>query len=193
MTRLGPVVSIQVQRSALKQDGIGYDPAPLLRVEEAAIGPHGLIGFHDGGWVLDVHGDLHPKARGGGRRALSIGFTSHYDLMEQRFGGVPVGIAGENLVVASGRRILTGDLAGGLVVETTRGPIEFPAARPAAPCREFTSYLVGRDDVAPRGEIAADLEFLEGGMRGFLLPVDHLRGWHRLRVGDEVWARPPTP
>ena len=190
MTRLGPVVLIQVQRSALKQDGIGYDPSPLLQVEEAAVGPHGLVGLHDGGWVLDVHGALHPKARGGGRRALSMGFTSHYHLMEQRFGGPALGAAGENLIVATERRVVPDDLAGGVVVETTRGPVEFPAPRPAAPCREFTSYLLGFDGVAPRSEIAPDLEFLEGGMRGFLLAVDHLRGWHRLRVGDEVWARP---
>jgi hypothetical protein len=119
-----------------------------------------------------------------------MGFTSHYHLMEQRFGGPALGAAGENLIVAIERRVVPDDLAGGVVVETTRGPVEFPAPRPAAPCREFTSYLLGFDGVAPRSEIAPDLEFLEGGMRGFLLAVDHLQVWHRLRVGDEVWARP---
>ena len=188
MTPIGEIVHLQVQRSALKTKGVGYDPSPLLAVSEIAVGPDGVLGRHDGGWVVDVHSAIHPQSRGGGRRALSIGFTSHYREIGRRYGEQPVGIAGENLIVAADHRIEPADLAGGVVIDTAEGPIALSGARVAAPCREFTSWLLGRIDVAPREEIAADLAFLEDGMRGFILAVDHLEGWTVVRPGDRVSA-----
>ena len=38
-TSLGRIVQLQVQRSVMKVKGVRYDPAPLLPIEEAAIGP----------------------------------------------------------------------------------------------------------------------------------------------------------
>ena len=113
---LGRIVLLQVQRSILKHKGIGYDPSPLLPVDEAAIGPQGITGLHDGGHVMDVNHAAHPAGRGGGRRTLSIGFTGHYQRMAARFGEMPLGIGGENVIVECDERLFTDDLAGMLVI-----------------------------------------------------------------------------
>ncbi|MCB2223380.1 MAG: hypothetical protein KQH83_04305 [Actinobacteria bacterium] len=188
--RLGTIARLQIQRSAIKHKGVGYDPAPLLAVEEAAIGPHGISGLADGAHVLDVHHAAHPSGRGGGHRTLSMGFTGHYDRIRGRFGeGFPVGVGGENVVVDHEGRLFAGDLSGWVVIRTAGGEIPLTGARVAAPCREFTSYLLGGTGVRDREEIAADLEFLSEGMRGFLLDPGALARPMPVRVGDEVLLR----
>ena len=186
---LGRVVRIQIQRSILKHKGVGYGPAPLLQVEEAAIGPQGITGLHEGGHVMDVNHAGHPSGRGGGRRTLSVGFTGHYRLMAARFGDVPVGIGGENIIVENEGRLFADDLAGMLVILGSGGEIAVTGARVAAPCREFTSFLLGRDGVADRSEIAEELAFLGEGMRGFLVDGSALGRPLPVRVGDEMVLR----
>lgn len=183
---LGPIVRIQVQRNPLKRPGIGYDPEPILAVDEAVIGPPGLVGRHEGSWIVDAHHADHPASRGGGRRALSIGFSEHYDRIAARFGAAPLGCAGENLIVATDRRIDPGELGGVVVVHTDDGQVPLGGARVAAPCAEFTSFLLGRSEVAPREELTADLEFLGGGTRGYILDLAGLDRAAVVRVGDEV-------
>jgi hypothetical protein len=186
---LGPIVRLQVQRDPLKTKGIGYDPAGILAVDEAAIGPQGIVGRHHDGWVLDTHHAAHPRSQAGGRRALSIGFSGHYDRMAQRFGGAPVGCAGENLIVATPDRIAPSDLAGTLVVCGAGGEVELRRARVAAPCAEFTSWVKGLDTVLPALDQPEDIAFLDDGMRGYILDVAHLHRPMTVRVGDEVWLR----
>ena len=186
---LGRIVRLQVQRSILKHRGIGYDPAPLLQVEEAAIGPQGITGLHDGGHVMDVNHAAHPSGRGGGRRTLSIGFTGHYQLMAARFGDMPLGIGGENVIVECADRLFTDGLAGTLVIRGSGGEIAVTGARPAAPCREFTSFLLGGDAVAARSVIADELGFLGDGMRGFLVDGSTLERPMPVRLGDLVVLR----
>lgn len=186
---LGEVVLLQVHRAAIAVED-GYDVSHLLDAEALSIGPHGVSGLVAGAWVLDVHHDAHPERRGDGRRALSIGFTGHYRLMAQRFGEVPLGVGAENLVVDAPGRIDPGDLAGGVLVAGTDGPIPLHGARVAEPCRQFTSHLLGRGDVARREEITADLEFLSGGMRGFILDTDRVAHPMRVHRGDLVWIAP---
>lgn len=185
-TPLGRIVRLQVQRDPLKHRGSGYDPTPILAVDEAAIGPQGMVGWHDGAWMVDAHHAAHPRSRAGGRRPLSIGFTSHYDLMASRFGAAPLGCAGENLIVEADRRIELGDLDGGIVVSAADRDLVLTGARVAAPCLEFTSFLLGRPGVAPRSEIGDDVAFLDDGLRGFILAVAHLERSVVVRVGDEV-------
>jgi hypothetical protein len=183
---LGPIVRIQVQRNPVKSEGKGYDPGPILAVEEAVIGPPGLIGRHDHAWLVDAHHASHPMSRAGGRRALSIGFSEHYARMAERFGSTPLGCAGENLIVETDRRVTLADLKGSVLVRTAEGEVPLGGARVAAPCREFASFLLGRPDVAPREEISEHLAFLEDGMRGYILDLKPLEGAHRVRLGDEV-------
>ena len=187
MRKLGSVELIQIQRSPLKTKRIGYDPAPLLAVEEAALGPNGMLGHSNGGWVIDANSELHPSGRGGGNRALSIGFSSHYALMSRRYGNMPLGEAGENLIVDTPDVVTIEDLAGTVVIETAEGPIELVSAAVAAPCREFASYLLGLPDVADRSELSAEFEFLEDGMRGFVFGLANLEEWKTVRPGDGVW------
>ena len=56
----------------------------------------------------------------------------------------------------------------------------------AAPCLEFTSFLLGRADVGTEEEIGDDRAFLHEGTRGYILGVRHLAAEHLVRVGDEV-------
>jgi hypothetical protein len=187
--RLGRIVRLQIQRSIIKHKGICYDPAGLATVEEAEIGPQGITGLLDGARVMDVHHADHPSGRGGGHRMLSIGFTGHYGLMDDRFGDVPVGIAGENLITDCPGRLFEDDLEGTVVIRAAAGEIELRGARVAAPCREFASFLLGRAALADREEIAGELAFLGDGLRGFILDGSALAWPMPVCLGDEVVLR----
>jgi hypothetical protein len=189
---LGPIVLLQVQRRPVKAPGGLYDPAVLLPVPEAWVGPEGVAGLHDGAWVLDAHHAAHPARRGGAGRAVSLGFTGHYRLMEERFGAAPLGVGGENLVVAAEGRIFREDLLGTVIIRGAEGELALAGAQVAAPCRHFTSFLLGLDRVAERSEIAEDLEFLGEGLRGFVLGAEPDASPVIIRPGDEVWVRPPA-
>lgn len=182
---IGRIVRLQVQVEPVKHKGVGYDPAPIAAVERAAVGPDGMVGRAAEGWLVDAHHRAHPNGHGGGRRALSIGFTGHYEAMAERFGDVPVGIAGENIIV-EGPPLRLGDLGGGVEVATAAGVVRFLAPRVAAPCREFTCFLRGYPELLPREELEDDLAFLEDGTRGYILEVSHLAGPVEIAVGDLV-------
>lgn len=185
---IGRVALLQVQRCPLRRDA-RYDPAPLLPVAAAAIGSRGMLGLVDGGWVVDAHHAAHPDVRGRGLRPLSVGFSSHYAAMASRFGDVPLGIAGENVVIETERTWTAADLAAGLIVETTEGSeLLLGTPRPAEPCLEFTSFLLGLPERASRGDVLADLDFLSGGMRGFIVDVGRVREVVRIAVGARVRA-----
>lgn len=190
---LGPIVLLQVQRTPVKVPGGQYDPRPLLPVAEAVVGPDGVVGWHEGAWVLDAHHAAHPARRGSAGRALSIGFTGHYRLMEERFEKVPLGIGGENLVVEAPGRFHVKDLLGTVLVRTSAGDLTLAGAKVAAPCLHFTSFLLGLDQVAERAEVAEHLEFLGDGMRGFVLGASPGSAPVVIHPGDEVWVRPSTP
>lgn len=188
-TELGRIIRLQVQRHPLKAKGMGYDPEPILPVDEASLDLNGMIGWHDGAWVLDAHHAAHPRARGGGRRALSLGFLGHYRAMADRFGACDLGCAGENIIVDSPRRVVAMDLAGDVIVHTAGGEVVLRDSRVAAPCAEFTSFLKGLDRVMPKHEQQADADFLDDGMRGYILAVEHLKRPVTIRVGDLVTVR----
>jgi hypothetical protein len=56
-----------------------------------------------------------------------------------------------------------------------------------APCREFTSHLLGLAEPAAKEDIATDIGFLEAGMRGFGAGI--VGGPFTVRIGDEVWLQ----
>lgn len=186
---LGKIVRLQVQRDPLKARGVGYDPTPILVVEEASLSAAGLVGRHRGGWVLDAHNAAHPRSQGGGRRALSIGFVGHYLAMAQRFGSADIGVAGENIIVDAAGLITKSDLVGEVVIHATSGEAVLGSARVAAPCAEFTSFLKRLDHVMPLQDQRADADFLDDGMRGYILAVDRVERPVTIRVGDRVTVR----
>jgi hypothetical protein len=187
--RIGRIVRLQVQARSLKEAGT-YDPTPILASPVASIDAGGMLLWNGTGWIIDAHHRLHPRSRGRGNRPLSIGFTGHYRAMSAEFGGVPVGIAGENIIV-DGPALRMDDLGDGVVIRTRDGrEIMLGDLRPAEPCLPFTSFLVGSDEVLPRAAIAGEMAFLSGGTRGFLATVDPDLGHAGIGLGDEVYFPP---
>jgi hypothetical protein len=186
-TRLGEITGLRVHGSRIKQNGC-YDPASLVEVTRASIDPSGMLGWDGKGWLVDVHHQTHPD-RNGSRR-LSIGFTHHYELMQERFGTVPFGVAAENVLVATDRVVTAAAIAAGMVIRTHDGwDVALDNLEVVRPCREFTSYLLQLPYRAEREEIAAELEFLDGGMRGFVTDLAGLDAPAVIGVGDEVFLR----
>lgn len=185
---LGPIVRLQIQAEPLKATG-RYEPGHLIVAEKALIGEAGMLIEHDSGWIVDAHHQAHPRARGGGNRALSIGFTGHYEAMARRFDHVPVGIAGENIIVG-GSAVRMAEIGGGLFIRRSDGvEISLDGPRPAAPCRPFTSFLLGSDDVLQRDAIQSELAFLSDGTRGFLVSCGYPDRHVEIHVGDDVFIR----
>jgi hypothetical protein len=195
-TDVGRIVQLQVQRSPLKHGPMGrrwYDPSPITSVSQLLLAPGGVRGESpEHGSILDVHHRDHPAGKNGGYHDISVVFTSHYDLMQERFGARAMrGIAGENILVEAPSRLLLGDIAGGLIFETGNGRTAvLEVVKVAEPCVEFTRYLMQRSPDAPASEeFLAGLDFLRHGMRGFYCryagePVT-------IRAGDRVKRASP--
>ena len=185
---IGRIVRLQVHAEPLKQDG-AYVPDPLVSVDRAVVNADGMLGWNGNGWIIDTHHSAHPRAKGGGKRVLSIGFTGHYAAMADRFDSAPLGIAGENIVV-DGRAVSAEDIADGLVIRHTDGTeTELRSPKAAVACTGFTSYLLGSDEVLGHEQVADHLEFLSTGTRGFILAVDHLDRPVEIQLGDEGFTR----
>ncbi len=175
MRPLGSIVRLQIQRSSLKT-GVSphrvYDPAPLLAVQRLAVGPDGTLG-HDAaqGWIVDVHHRAHPDTKNpDGQHGISLGFTGHYDAMRKRFGSrLEVGCAGENIIVDAPHRFTLDDLAAGVAILSPDGAevVRLAVSDVAHPCRPFTGWVLG--GVVESDVLKGHLQFLEDGMRGFLL------------------------
>ena len=184
---IGMIVRLQIQKVPIKIKGEAYLPHEILSVESASVDAWGMLGLHEGTWVVDAHHRSHPAARGGGRRPLSVGFTGHYDKMQERFGSAPIGIAGENIIV-DGPAFSLSDLGEGLIVKTASAEtVLLERPRVAAPCVEFTSLMLGLEQVAQREEIEEALAELHDGRRGFIVAADRHPTAEVLTVGDEVF------
>ena len=189
MRTIGTVARLQIQRSSLKRGekpNRVYDPTPLLPVPRLTVTPDGVLGAGaEGGWVVDVHHRSHPETKNeDGLHGVSVGFTSHYAAMRDRFGErIVVGCAGENIIVAADRMFAYDDLAGGLAIVATNGPerVRLRVLQVAHPCRPFTGWASG-------GRVEADmlkahLQFLDGGTRGFYCVGE---GTGTVNVGDQL-------
>lgn len=180
MTEIGPIVRLQVQTASLKVGEAPrrhYDPSPLLSMSALAIDADGAIGLIPGGDpVVDIHNRRHPISRQSrGVNALSIGFTSHYDRMRERFGdAVADGVAGENIIVVSDRQWTAEELASGLDVETATGElVRLKRIVVAAPCVEFTRWALRYpEDARPDLRVTEGVRFLDDGLRGFYAAYD---------------------
>ncbi|MDJ0923690.1 MAG: hypothetical protein QNJ77_03930 [Acidimicrobiia bacterium] len=183
--RIGEVVLLQIHGDLLVP-GDRFDPTPLVEVDEMSIDSSGVLGRTNGMWAVDVHHRSWPGR--GGRRPVSMGFTSHYDMMRDRFRDVPLGTAGENILVTASQRISLEDLGTGVVIRGADGRAAI-LTQPfvARPCQQFTSFMLALPYKAEREEIADELAFLEGGMRGFIFAVDGLEEPVTIKNGDGVF------
>jgi len=185
---IGVILRLQIQRIPIKVKGVGYDPSGIAGVLKASVDAWGMVGWHDDVWAIDAHHKAYPASRAGGRRPLSVGFTGHYALMAERFGHAPLGIAGENIIV-DGPALSLDDLGPGLIVVTSHGTeVLLERPRVAAPCLEFTSFMLGLDSVAPREEIEEPLADLDHGRRGFIVAADTATAAVEIALGDMVYV-----
>jgi hypothetical protein len=169
MDVIGTVARLQVQRSPLKPGPRGarvYDPAPLLEVSCLDVGPRGVTG--DG--HLDVHHADHPQSRNVRLlNGLSLLPRAHYERLRARFGPHLVdGSAGESVLLETDGPWTAEDVTGELLLETADGGLlPLSGGSPAAPCVEFTRFCLQRPPGPDDEELAAALEELGGGTRGF--------------------------
>ncbi len=173
MRELGRIVRLQIQRSTLKtgeKPQRRYDPAPICPVDRLHVGPDGVLGAdRNGAWMVDVHHRAHPATKNeDGEHGVSLGFSSHYALMRERFGDrITIGCAGENIIVETAGRIALEDLERGVTLlgKDGRELARLEVLQVAHPCRPFTGWALG-------GTVEADvlkeqLQFLDGGTRGY--------------------------
>lgn len=194
MQAIGRIVQVQVQPSTLKI-GHGsqqyYDPSPLCVVTHLHVTAHGAVGITEvGEEILDVHHEDHPASRNNdGLNDISLGFTSHYDAMREKFGPHLVnGCAGENILVQTERLYTLAELENGLAICVGATGQVLPVKRiaVAAPCVPFSNFAAN-DPLPLAGErLKTTLQFLHNGIRGFYL--DLMEGSQEviIQAGDAV-------
>lgn len=189
---IGRVVRVQVQLSSLKavsSKGRYYDPTPLHEVEWLNLDGNGATALIGGEPVLDVHNSNHPTSKNhSGINDVSVGFTSHYERMRDRFDAHLVnGIAGENILIETDDVISLDAVSGGLVIEGDDGRrVELTDISVAHPCAEFSRFALNDLD-APPMKVSETLRFLENGLRGYYASVETDRPL-RVELGDRVYA-----
>jgi len=189
MRTIGTVARLQIQRSSLKtgeKPNRAYDPTPLLSVPRLHIAPDGVLGGGGGdAWIVDIHHRGHPETKNeDGLHGVSLGFTSHYAAMRERFGErLVVGCAGENIIAAADRPFTYDDLADGVAILAPDGHerVRLKVLQVAHPCRPFTGWALGKQ-VAPE-VLKENLQFLDGGMRGFYCVGE---GAGTVEIGDRL-------
>ena len=174
MIFLGTVVRLQVQRESLKvgeRPHQQYDPSPIQPVERLIVDDGGVWGVGpDGERLGDVHHRDHPRSKlRGMENPISVGFTSHYQQMRERFGErLAEGVAGENILIDAETPVELRDMASGIVIESAAGPVQLGGVSVAEPCAPFTRYCLGMDaEMRSNRSVTEGLRFLNGGMRGF--------------------------
>ncbi len=183
-TKLGEIALLQVHGDEVSTRD-RFDPAPLIEVDEASVDGNGMLGWTGAAWVVDIHHMAWPGP--GPRRPLSIGFTSHYDKMRERYWDIPLGAAGENVIISSDRVITFDDLGDRLVIRRDDREIELLPLKVAKPCLQFSSYMRRLPELGSYPDLRDDLAFLDDGIRGFIVTIDEGAAPTRLHVGDEVY------
>ncbi len=187
---MGTVVALQVQVSSLKvgESPRRYDPAPLQAVYALTVAPGGVVGeAGEAAGVIDVHHRDHPASKNRATNGISLGFTSHYAAMRERFGPhLRDGIAGENILIETDRVLTADDLAGGVMIAGEDGArLALQPVIVAAPCVEFSRYALRfPEERKPDKSVTEALRFLDGGMRGFYATYEGEPAV--VRVGDRL-------
>ena len=193
---LGLVKLVQVQPSGLIVEtptGDFYDASRRVEVEKLLITSLGIEATTaEGGHVLDIHHINHPGKKYGNDDLVSIGFTSHYAAMRERFGTHMVdGAAGENIIIEYDREVWMGDLGQRVIIENaeTGKKTYLDVLRLAAPCEEFSHFVAdSQHERLPADKLKATLQFLHNGRRGFLLVLSNGQETTTVQAGDRVFS-----
>lgn len=186
---LGKIVLLQIQTAALKvpaEPEQRYDPVALLAVPDLTFTASGAQTLLPNGEVIrDIHNADHPQSKNSkGKNDLSIGFTSHYAEMRERYGEhLSAGIAGESILVAIDRRVTLDELTNGIAIQTAQGLVQLQNLRVAKPCSPFSKFASRSTEPEV---VKHTLQFLDGGTRGFYCAYEG-EGSVTVTVGDEVW------
>lgn len=198
MEKVGVVSLLQVQPASIKQgDGVdeSYHPEGLMHAERVIITSQGISGVTGAGIeVLDVHHPQHPLTRFRGANGLSVGFTSHYRAMQERFGPhMTVGCAAENIIVETESLIPPERLQHFLLVHNRASDrwVVLTNGVVAAPCLPFARFAA--EYPKPASVIKQSLQFLNGGMRGYYFSLAPDRGEGIVERGDPVWLADEIP
>jgi hypothetical protein len=195
MREIGLIKHVQLQRSSLKQGQRPqryYDPAPLLVVERLLLAPSGVSAVSaDGEPIVDVHHASHPETKNRlGANGISIGFTSHYRAMRDRYGAhLTDGCAGENILVESDHVWTIDQLGAALVIQCAGGQmVTLADLMIAAPCLEFSCFAHPCAEPLTSDQLRTTLQFLDGGMRGFYARLADGQPEAEIRAGDRVFV-----
>ncbi len=187
---MGVIVLAQIQRVKLNTettDGMVYRTTPLVAVDSFQLCDSGVVARVNGDRLLDRHHRSHPAESVAHRpeRVMSIGFSGHYRLIEERFGSAPLGVAGENVIVDLDERVSHDQVASGLVIRTSEGDLELDPPDVLNACVPFTKFLL-QDPNASTSRVLAALEFLGAGMRGYSMGAGRVPDYRTVRTGDLV-------
>jgi len=193
---LGKVKLVQIQPSGLiieTPSGDFYDASRRVEVERLLITTLGIEAtLADGKHVLDIHHINHPDKAYGKKDLVSIGFTSHYEAMRERFGDHMVdGIAGENIIIEYGQEIWTDDLGQQIAIENpqTGRQVLLDLVKFAKPCNEFSHFATNsQHERLPAADLKSTLQFLNNGRRGFLLVLSGGQENATVQPGDTVFV-----
>lgn len=170
---IGPIVQLQVQLGPLKIGEKGakrYVTDPIAPLERIRVTRDGVVGLDRDRELLDAHHREHVLHKNDdGVHGVSVGFTSHYRAMRQRFGDhMRVGCAGENIIVEVSRRAEAAEVAPALVILDAAGREKgrLVDVVVAHPCKPFTGFA-HRGEAVPTEVFKESLRFLDGGTRGF--------------------------
>src|SRR5437667_5493231 len=160
MHEIGRITLLQVQPSSVKIEQHGYayyDPTPLIVVKGLLVAPDGVTGItEDGKQIIDLHHVHHPRSYNHkGKNGVSIGFTSHYETMRQRFGDQLVnGCAGENILVETDTILKLSDLGQRLAIQTQKTDqfVYLTRLKVAAPCVEFSQFAANHGMPLPANQ-----------------------------------------
>ena len=193
MKLLGTIKQVQIQRFPLKSGQIPnrqYSTSGLSVVSRLIATDRGVHGVTEtGDTIIDAHHIDHPQSRNRENiNSISINFTSHYQLMVNKFGPrASIGNAGENILCESTVNYCEISLSSTLVIKSARhGDVTLTNVVDAPPCAEFCMYVTG--DVSLSGaRMKSTLQFLSNGMRGFYATVLDSGQEFEIAPGDTIF------
>lgn len=195
MRELGKIVGLQVQNGSIKTGTKPYQtytPVPnLASVHTLHLNADGVEGIDIRGETLpDIHNATHPQSKFSGDNGVSIGFTSHYVKMRDRFGDHMIdGIAGENITVDCDENISLEMIENGIVIVGDQREVRIDPWVILNPCNPFTKFCLQiPGETKPDRTVTEALQFLMHGMRGFSAIYTGEISPAKIRVGDTVYA-----